>query len=236
MQELVLWPGWGMRPAAWTPLTDRLPADWIAHTPEIAVLAGSSLRVWGAALAPTIPNEAILVGWSLGAQLALAAVAAGARPRGLVLLAATPCFAQRPDWPHGLPSETVTAFREGFVTQPDATLQRFLALQAVGDARRAQVLSLLRPALAPSAAPDLAPALTALMDADLRSALPKVSCPTLVLHGTGDALMPPAAAVWLAEHLPDARAMLLPDCGHAPHASNPEAVIATLTRFVETLS
>lgn len=216
--ELLLESGWGMQASAFAPLRAALPTEWAIGTPETAASHPGS--IW--------------LGWSQGAQRALVA-AAGAPPRALVLIAATPRFAQAPDWPHALAPGTVDDFVQGFARQPTKTLQRFLALQAVGDARRAEVLAALRPALMPADTPGLATALDELVRTDLRTQCAAVRCPVLILHGAADALMPLAAAQWLAAQLPCAQLHALPDCGHAPHVSAPQTVAAAITHFVETL-
>jgi pimeloyl-ACP methyl ester carboxylesterase len=50
---------------------------------------------------------------------------------------------------------------------------------------------------------------------DAWDALPSISAPTLVLHGTDDLLSPVDNAPLLAERIPDARLQLLPGARHA---------------------
>jgi pimeloyl-ACP methyl ester carboxylesterase len=51
-------------------------------------------------------------------------------------------------------------------------------------------------------------------DAHRAERLPRITAPTLVLHGEGDALIPVAAAHDLAERIPGARLQTLPGWGH----------------------
>ncbi|GAA5180974.1 pimeloyl-ACP methyl ester esterase BioH [Niveibacterium umoris] len=233
--EILAWHGWGFGPAAFAPLCEALPPTLRLAAPELAAPASGSFDEWVSALTATVHPHQILLGWSLGAQLALAAVAAGARPRALVLIAATPRFVASPDWPHALDHKTVESFRNGFATQPEQTLQRFLALQALGDRQRRAVTATLAAARTPSIMA-LAPALDALIGCDLRDRVGEVSVPTLLLHGGHDALMPRSAAIWLADRMPGARLETFADCGHAPHVSEPAAVSRALNDFIGPLA
>lgn len=230
MTPWLVLPGWGFDAAALAPLLAAL-----GGVPGPAVdppRRAATLEDWAVEAARQVPAAALALGWSFGAQCALALAAAGAPLRGLVLLAASPRFVAHPGWPHGLDGESVSRFEHGIRRDPARTLARFLALQAVGDARRAAVLDRLRPHLAAPAACDLAHTLDLLLTTDLRDLLPQVRCPVLLVHGEGDALMPADAARALAAALPDARLVLLPDCGHAPHVSAPEPVRQQIRQFL----
>jgi pimeloyl-[acyl-carrier protein] methyl ester esterase len=54
-----------------------------------------------------------------------------------------------------------------------------------------------------------------------------------LLHGAGDALMPLAAAQWLADALPDGRLSIFDDCGHAPFLSRPRDCAVLIESFAD---
>ena len=232
---IVLLHGWGLSSKVWVPLQAQLPAATALDLPGhgSALPAGDSLAAWAEALVAQLPDGAVLVGWSLGAHLALHIAAQHPHKAArLVLIAATPRFVQAPDWPAALPAATLADFRRDFDTTPDATQRRFTALQAMGDGRRREVTAALNAALTPTDAahhPALATGLRLLADTDLRPRLADVRQPVRLLHGAEDRLMPVAAAEWLADALPDARLSVFKDCGHAPQLSRP-ADCATLIR------
>ncbi|MDR2452543.1 MAG: alpha/beta fold hydrolase, partial [Candidatus Accumulibacter sp.] len=219
--------GWAMTPAIWQPMAVALRGE--ASEIHLPALPGhgvatthprNSLAAWVEALAPALPRKAILVGWSLGALLALEL--ARLRPRQvarLALIGSTPRFVASADWPHGLDEETVSDFVEGYARDPAATLRRFLLLQTLGDeARKPLFHKLLEAACMPRAGQTpqvLADGLRILAAVDLRANLVAVEQPVCLLHGDGDALMPPAAAHWLADALPRARLHVLENRGHA---------------------
>lgn len=57
---------------------------------------------------------------------------------------------------------------------------------------------------------------------DTYARLPRITAPTLVLHGEQDALVPPANARILAGRIPDATLAMIPDVGHAYFAEQPD--------------
>jgi len=68
--------------------------------------------------------------------------------------------------------------------------------------------------------------------ADGLAAARAVHCPVLLLQGGRDLMAPPAATTALAQALPDARSVTLPDCGHALMAEQPDAVLDALRGFL----
>ncbi|MDR3213661.1 MAG: alpha/beta fold hydrolase [Azoarcus sp.] len=242
---LVFLHGWAMTPAVWRPLLAALGgAASEIHTPALpghdggAARPPATLAAWAEALAPALPPNAVLIGWSLGALLALeiARLRPGCAAR-LILFGATPRFVASPGWPHGLEAATVAAFVDGYEHDPAAALRRVLALQTLGDDARRQLLPALEAASAPRAGqalPALADGLRILASADLRPHLAAIASPVRLIHGDGDALMPPAAARWLAEALPRARLTVLEKRGHAPMLSDAAACAAAIRACLGT--
>jgi pimeloyl-ACP methyl ester carboxylesterase len=63
---------------------------------------------------------------------------------------------------------------------------------------------------------------------DSRPYLADIAVPTLVLVGDRDALTPPDRSEEMAAAIPDARLVIVPNCGHASTLEQPEAVNAAL--------
>ena len=193
---LVLLHGWGLTPQVWAPLRAQLSAARDVATPPLpghadaAPAADRNLDAWCAALLPHLPERCVLCGWSLGAQLALAlAQRHPERVARLVLIGASPRFVAQDDWGHGLEAATVDNFVRGFASDPGATLRRFVALQALGDARRRAVQGALNAALPAADAMQhaaLSSGLHLLADTDLRATIARLPHPTLLvrLHST----------------------------------------------------
>ncbi|WP_025915891.1 alpha/beta fold hydrolase [Herminiimonas sp. CN] len=240
MNELVLWHGWGMHPAAWDGLAAHLKIQ--ARAPALPGYAGSaapSLYTMDAltdALLADVSTPITLCGWSLGALLALhAAQRQPDRIARLILIGATPSFVQRPNWPHGMTPAALAEFTDALEADPKTALKRFIALFNQNDVNGRSIGRELTRALATADLPPaavLAAGLALLRYTDLRANVPHIAQPTLLLHGAHDPLMPLAAAEWLAAALPQARLEVLPDAAHAPFLSDPARCAALIADFI----
>lgn len=156
-------------------------------------------------------EEAVLVGWTDAAIIAL--MVAAAHPErvtalvlGEVLATATPDeehpWAPDPENMEAL-AQTLELGNWG-----QATMLPILAPSVAGDERITSWFRRLeRMSATPSMAADL---LRRTMSTDVRELLPRVTAPTLVLHRKEAQLIPADALRWLAEHLPDARYVEVP--------------------------
>lgn len=234
--------GWGLSGVVWQETLAQLPGQAL-DLPGYGGAAPLSpqgqphdVAAVADALAQRIAQPSAVVGWSMGGMVALALAARHPdKVAKLVLVATTPAFVARDDWPHALTPEVLQGFAQSLQGDYRATLQRFLSLQARGGEAAREVTTRLRERLRaqiePSAAV-LAAGLELLRSVDLREEVARVSCPSLVVHGAHDTLCLPQAGVWLAEHLPNARLALHEHAAHAPFLSHPEWFVATLKTFL----
>ena len=185
-------------------------------------------------LATRLQPRTRLVGWSLGAQMALAIAARAPEKVGkLVLIAGTVSFVQRDGWPHAMPPEMLAEFAANVATDIEAILPRFVGGFNRGDARAKEVTRILLNLADPlPPAATLATGLGWLRDVDLRPLAPLVAAPTLLVHGANDPLMPLAAAEALAALIPGARLASFADCAHAPFISRPEEFLERVQAFL----
>jgi pimeloyl-[acyl-carrier protein] methyl ester esterase len=238
---LALVHGWGMNARVFDALVALLAADFEVRALDLPGhggrddVADNSLQGWADDLARQLSDNATLLGWSLGGQVAMrVALDHPHKVARLVLLASTPKFVAAKDWEHGIAPADLQDFGVALLADPQATLLRFLSLQTRGMIGQKSLLQPLRQSLlaAPAASSKaLAGGLAILRDTDLRAELPQLASPTLVLHGALDTLTPPAAGAWLAETLPAAQHVGFPRAAHAPHLSHGEEVAAAIGRF-----
>lgn len=239
---LVCLHGWGLNGRVFDDLQRRWPGPVLApdlpgHGAAPWTGEACTLEDWTRLLAAQLPAQCVLLGWSLGGQLALRlATQAPQQVRRLVLVATTPRFLAGAGWEAGLAPALLQRFAEGLADDWQATLAEFLQLQVRGSRDAAQVLAGLQQAvLAQGAAhpPALAAGLALLRDTDLRAAVATVAAPALVVSGQHDRVTPPQAGAWLATALPQARHRLVPRAGHAPFLSHPEEFCADLADFLQ---
>lgn len=244
--DVVLLHGWASHPQVFRALTRALENTCRVHALPLPGYAGAAscepyaLERIAQTLSAAAPRACCVVGWSLGAQVALAwARHAPRQVERLVLMAATPCFTQRSGteqcWPHAVSALTMRQFTSAMQRDAPSLLRRFVALQAQGDVRAVRVAHQLRTALFTNPLPPLdalAAGLELLRVTDLRALLPSIAQPTLVLHGERDAVTPSAAGEALAAALPQAQFAQIDGAGHAPFLSHPEVVAARINEFL----
>jgi pimeloyl-[acyl-carrier protein] methyl ester esterase len=181
--------------------------------------------------------EVTILGWSLGGQVALSwALAQPARVRKLVLVATTPSFVTRDDWPHAITGETLSRFGDELRVSYRLTLLRFLSLQVHGSDEGRATLAMLRERVFERGEPSSAAldaALEALRRTDLRSRLLNVMVPALVIGGDRDALVPLAATRALAAALPHATHATIEGAAHAPFLSHRQSFFDAVLPFID---
>ncbi|MFO1372782.1 MAG: pimeloyl-ACP methyl ester esterase BioH [Candidatus Competibacteraceae bacterium] len=190
-----------------------------------------------AAVAAVAPAPAAWIGWSLGGLVTQQlAITAPERVSKLVLVNSTPCFVQQPDWPHAIAPSMLRRFAEELRQNYHAVLKRFIALEVLGSEHATTQLHLLKAMLFQHGEPDVAAledGLAILETADLRAELPRITCPTLLLTGQRDQLVPVAAGAAMLAHLPNARMHMFTRAGHAPFFSHLPEFIAELRAFLD---
>ena len=242
-RDIILLHGWGLHGGVWRELAARLAASFRVLLPDLpghgrsrAANGDFTLEDIVTELQGYVTAPAVWVGWSLGALVALHRRAAlPQRVSRLVLIGATPRFAQAPDWPCAMPPQTLAQFARDLEGDYRGTLLRFLSLQNGAGAAGQDAVRTLRALLAQHGEPDpaaLRAGLRLLAQTDLRAVLPDIRPPALVLHGAYDRLAPPAAAKFLAERLPMAQLALIPSAGHAPFLSHADATWSALNEFL----
>jgi pimeloyl-ACP methyl ester carboxylesterase len=68
--------------------------------------------------------------------------------------------------------------------------------------------------------------------ADSRPTMATIKCPTLVLTGDQDMLIPNTLSKEMAQGIAGAKLVIVPDCGHCPQPERPEATIAALVEWL----
>jgi pimeloyl-ACP methyl ester carboxylesterase len=72
-------------------------------------------------------------------------------------------------------------------------------------------------------------------DWNIEEYLPRLACPVLAIQGEGDEYGTMAQLEAIGRQAKRAEILALPDCRHAPHRDQPEAVLAAIARFVARL-
>jgi pimeloyl-ACP methyl ester esterase len=229
---LVLLHGWCKSSSVWRLQLDSLSSDFRVIAPDLAGYGKSESSsgkyelesyvddLWALFKTLSLQN-AILVGWSQGGQIAMQACS---RLRehlsGLVLVSTTPRFTAGSGFQFGL-----TEFEaQGMIVKVRRNLSRALDgfnvnMFASGELEscpeKQSVLEILSSGQIPS--PDTAiQGLHLLYGADLRSLLPSIDLPVLIVSGDSDGICLPEASLYLSENIAGSSRAVIAGCGHAP--------------------
>ena len=229
--DLVLIHGWGMHGGIWDGLVPLLEphlrvtrVDLPGHG-RSAWTGEASLDAVVEAVRAAVPARAAWLGWSLGGLVAMrAAVQVAAQVDALVTVASSPCFMRKPYWQSAMLPQLLDTFADELEQDYRQTLTRFLGLQVRGSEHATAVLKELRETLlshGPPHADGLRAGLEILRDTDLRDELASIHCPTLLLMGERDTLVPAGAGQATLKYLSSARLATIAGAGHAPFISDP---------------
>ena len=185
-------------------------------------------------------RDAVLVGWSMGVQVALKAFPAlRSRLAALVLVGGTPRFTASDDYPHGQPALEVKGMGLRLRRDYQKTMGDFFrGMFAEGEMDSAQYQRIVHEIVMGGTSPDpdaVRQSLKILSAADLRDELPSVDRPVLLVHGEMDSICPAAASAYMAERLPMATLRIMAGCGHAPFMTQPERFNPLVQEFLATL-
>ena len=249
--DLALIHGWGLSGRIFDPVVERLASRFRVHVIDlpgygdnrdvaVADTTGKADRPAIAAIADAVmaslPDRVALCGWSLGAHIAVAALARHSKQVDrLILCAATPCFVQNADWPHGVPAHLLGSFESLLKLGPKNLLQRFATLINQPDQAARQLIrqSTEVAALTLPTTSALQSGLQLLKSLDWRPLQAKILHPVLLLHGDLDPLMPLAGAEAMQRAFPAARLEVFAGSAHTPFLSQPDRFVALLAEFAQ---
>lgn len=242
--HLVMLHGWSMHSGVWHDLAELLAQRYTLHLVD---LPGHGQSDWHdgdmqldnllPALAQHTPDKARWLGWSLGGLLSLAlARRYPDKVAKLSLIAATPSFVQKADWPCAMEAAIFETFAASLDVNQAQTLQRFLMLQAKGAEKSRDSIRRISEQLATQHTPEpaaLAAGLDCLLKLDMRDALAALSCPVQMILGARDTLIPAEMPDYARQLQPRLQTIKLDGAGHAPFISHPEWCQQQIEQFFD---
>ena len=241
--DLVLIHGWGLNSGVWQSLIEQLQAHFTLTTidlPGFGLNCGNlpvqyDLQALARMILPHVPQNACVLGWSLGGLVAQQMALLSPQHLGrLIVVASSPCFIKQADWP-GIKPEVLDQFQQQLASNLSATISRFLAIQAMGSPTAKQDIKLLKQQIDQYPQPDplaLAAGLQILAQSDLRSDLATLRMPCDFILGRLDSLVPYALQQQLLTLAPQIKVHLFEKSSHAPFISEPQRFIKLLTELV----
>jgi 3-oxoadipate enol-lactonase len=201
---------------------------------------GYGMGIYAADLAALLDvigvDEVILCGLSMGGYIAFEFLRNWrSRVRGLVLMD-TRAEADSAEAARARDASAAVAREGGAAAVADAMLPKVLSSQTV--ARHPEIVERVRRLMARTAVPGIVGALASMRDRpDSESLLPTLAgLPTLIIVGEADSLTPPENARAMAQAIPGARLVIIPDAGHLPPVEQPAGTTAVLQEFLRSLN
>lgn len=242
-QSLVLIHGWGMSSNVFDLLKIKLQSVFdvsLVDIPGFGSLTGDypttySLDDLAKRIDHTLPKNSIICGWSLGGLIATRIVTLNPNKYSqLGLIASSPCFAERDNW-KGIKLAVLTQFEQQLQTNIAKTIDRFLAIQAMGSSTSKEDIKYLRSILKVSPQPDehvLKSGLCLLESEDLRDELKSIQIPVKGLFGKLDSLVPIKSITTLLEDGAIDDAVIFDKASHAPFISHRQEFADAMTSLL----
>ncbi len=173
----------------------------------------------------------VLIGWSLGGQIALRAIQAGIlSPKSLILIAAPFQFIESSAIKCGMDKNVFNDFEEDFINNPEASLQRFLALISRNDCNAKEIITILADTNLDNAnkwaywLDELKEFSCSIIDL---SKTPK----TLAIHGENDFIVDITHTGLFAPFIANLSIKTIKKCGHAPHLHDAKRIKNLIDEF-----
>lgn len=215
LTDLILFPGWGFQASIFMMLTPYL-ANYHLHLIDLPIQHDSQTLT---ALANTLPDQAVLAGWSLGGLTAISLCAMFPEKFSkLILLGSTPKFVADNDW-KGIPKARARQFSTAANVDINKTIGDFLMLSCLpSHSIKGHLITHSR-----NDAAALLAQLDFLFRADFRNDFASLIQPSLSLAGERDAILPVTSGC-----------EIIPGAGHAFPFTHAAEVCRRMHHFISS--
>ncbi|OQK16982.1 hypothetical protein AU255_03525 [Methyloprofundus sedimenti] len=241
-EPIVMLHGWAMHTGVWRDFAQLLAAEHQVVCLDLpghgrsASIAPYTLDAVVDAIYTQLPEKAsVLVGWSLGGNIALRlAEKYPQRIKSLLLIANNPHFIEIESWP-GMPPQLLQEFANNLQNNCMQTLWRFLSLQVQGKADVKSSLKQIKRAMQECALPDpdaLMAGLSMLQTIDQRDALSNLNKPVRMILGELDTLVPVSVGKQCQLLSAQIDIKVIPGAGHIPFISDQKLLLTLIQEFM----
>ena len=242
-EPFVLIHGWGMNSNVWNNIEADLSKNFkliMINLPGMGGCKSNNDYVMSTIvdlLNKFIPSNAILLGWSLGGQIAIAYQRKFPKKiKCLILVSSTPCFINKKGWNYGVEREIFEKFASQLLVNWKKTMHQFFLLQLYGVPNIRKVTVKFEETILSSGKPDpqaLAGGLKLLLDNDCRENLININVKTLIISGDKDRLTSLASSKYMDNIIPNSSLKVFPGAGHIPFLFEPEMFVQSILNFVK---
>lgn len=240
-QDLVLLHGWAMHGGIFASIVPHLRAHYRVHVVDLPGHGLSREHETRFQMQDVVTRlhqrlpPAVYVGWSLGGMIALEmALTHPEEVQGLGMISAAPSFVRRSADTTGVDVSVFEQFRNELATDYRGTIERFLALEVLGDEHAQSCLRTLKAQVFERGEPNphvLEDGLNILAHTDLRDRLSHITCPNYWIAGGRDRLISHQAMAHAAQSC-HGRFQRIDHAGHAPFLSYPGEVLHALENLM----
>jgi len=242
-EPIVMLHGWAMHTGLWRDFAQALAEDRQVVCLDLpghglsASVAPYTLESIVEAIYAQLPEQkCVLVGWSLGGNIALRlAEKYPQRIKSLVLIASNPHFIRMESWP-GIQAKNLSEFANNLQKNPLPTLLRFMSIQVQGmDNKKASLkqIKLAMQECMPPVPEVLMAALSVLQTADQRKALSLLKTPVQMILGELDALVPVVVGEQCRLLQPNMEVQVISGAGHIPFITQQAKVLHKMHNFLQ---
>ena len=214
-KDLVLLHGWGFNADLFNDLIESYKGqyritkiDLPGHGRSDAVAGG--INDWCNEIIKILPNNPILLGWSLGGLLAIN-IARKVQISKLILVASSPNFAQNDHWKFGIEADNFNQFSDALQLNLSKGLKRFISLQTKDKSQIKQLGHSID--TLPASTTALNQGLEILLNTDLTEQFLALDIDMKVILGRKDTLVPSTISSWYESQSIDT---VILDTGHLP--------------------
>jgi pimeloyl-ACP methyl ester carboxylesterase len=176
------------------------------------------------------PPRFALAGLSMGGYIAFAMLRQAPERIAKLALLDTAARADTPEQTEGRKMQIAMAQSGRYGEIPGLAIPRYLNAKHQRDER---LTAIVRQMIAETGPEAFVRQLQAIMSRpDSRPLLASIRCPTLVLVGDADVATPPELNKEIADGIPGAKLVVIPDSGHLATIEQPEAVNAALVEWL----
>jgi pimeloyl-[acyl-carrier protein] methyl ester esterase len=242
-KPLVFLHGWGVNSGVWQPLINIIKDEFCITTIDLPGYGQNhqqlptpyNLQNVATTVAQHIPENCTLIGWSLGGLVAQQiAISHPEKLKQLVLICSSPKFSKSIDWP-GIEPKILEFFIQQLELDFSKTLERFLAIQAMGSVNARQDAKTIKQAVQQYSVPSsvaLVAGLDMLQRIDLRDQFKTLSIPCHIFLGRLDTLVPDKLALPTQQLNSKVTIDVISNASHAPFISNTEQFAKRLVKVL----
>lgn len=240
-KDLVMLHGWGLNSGVYDKLLEELASDYRVTLIDLPgygvnnhiIPDNYDLPSVAKMVSQILPERCALLGWSFGGLVAQRiALDMQEQIEKLILVASTPKFAaqKEEEW-HGVLPEVLDLFKEHLQSTYSKTLDRFMAMQAIGSETAKSDIVIIKKSV--SVYPDphttaLEAGLQILKSEDLRSEVANLNIPTLRIYGQLDSIVPEKAIPVISDCQPTSESIIIGKASHSPFISHQEEFVSAI--------